>query len=106
MKKVNVDPGICGLKSLIEAESMEDGMEVRLKVVSTCEAVTNMMKELGDTFDTYDICLKKPGEGPFFEYASKHFPVHCGCPTIAGIIKCAEAECNLALPKNAEIKFV
>lgn len=106
MTKVKVDPGICGLKTVIEAESMEDGMEVQLKVVSACDAVQKMMDELGDEFDTYEICLKKPGEGPLFEYASKNFPVHCGCPTIAGIVKCAEAECNLALKKDVEIKFI
>ncbi|SHI57919.1 DUF6951 family protein [Parasporobacterium paucivorans] len=105
MTKVKVDPGICGLKTVIEATSMEDDMEVQLKVVSACESVRNMMQELGDTFDTYDICLKKPGTGPFFAYASEKFPGHCGCPTIAGIIKCAEVECNLALPKDTEIKF-
>ena len=106
MKKVKVNPGVCGLKTIIEAESMEDDMEVRLKVTSACDAVTKMMEALGDTFESFDICLRKPGQGPFFEYASKHFPVHCACPTISGIIKCAEAECNLALPRDVEIKFI
>ena len=65
-----------------------------------------MFEELGDTFDAFEVCLQKPGEGPFFDYAKEHFPVHVSCPILAGIIKCMEVECNLALKKDCEIKFV
>lgn len=47
-----------------------------------------------------------PGEGPFFDYAQKHFPVHAACPVLIGIIKCIEAECKLALPQDVSIKFL
>ena len=65
-----------------------------------------MMETLGNEFDAYEICLARPGSGPLYAYASEHFPVHCGCPVIAGITKCAEAECRLALKKDAEIQFI
>ena len=42
----------------------------------------------------------------FEEYAQEHFPVHVACPIFAGIIKCMEAECHLALKKNSTIEFV
>ena len=61
---------------------------------------------LGDTFDAYEVCLVKPGEGPFFEYAKTNFPVHAGCPILAGITKCIEAEQQLALKKDASIEFI
>ncbi|AGA69973.1 hypothetical protein Desdi_2553 [Desulfitobacterium dichloroeliminans LMG P-21439] len=104
MTKVTINPGICGFITKVEASS-RDGEEVTLKVASDCEAVQKMMKELGDTFDAFELCLTKPGNGPLFGFASQHFPVHAACPVIAGIIKCAEAECQLALPRNSEIIF-
>lgn len=104
MTKVRIDPGICGFITSVDAVS-EDGMEVKVKVRSGCESVRKMFEELGDTFDSYEMCLVKPGKGPLFEYASEKFPVHCGCPILSGIIKAVEAECKLALPKDASIRF-
>ena len=104
MKRVKIDPGVCGFVTMVEAES-EDGMEVKLRIRSGCDAVMKMMKELGDTFDAFELCLKKPGENMLYEYASKNFPGHASCPVIAGIVKCAEAECNLALPRNVSFTF-
>ena len=104
MTKVKIDPGVCGLVTAVEASS-EDQMEVRVKVKSGCESIRRMFEALGDTFDAYEICLAKPGAGPFYEYAAEHLPGHASCPALAGIIKCMEAECRLALPKEARITF-
>ncbi|MGB9442978.1 MAG: hypothetical protein WCB15_33875, partial [Desulfobacterales bacterium] len=43
--KVKVDAGICGFKTVIKASS-EDGMNVELKVVSSCDTI----KELASRF--------------------------------------------------------
>jgi len=102
---VKIDPGICGFVTRVEAASGDDGMEVHLKVASGCESVRKMFAELGGDFDSYELCLQKPGAGPLFGYASEKFPVHCACPIIAGVIKAAEVECKLALPKDASITF-
>ena len=104
MTKVTVNPGVCGLITTAEAVS-EDQMEVKVTVKSGCAAINKMFQELGDTFDAYEICLAKPGENSFYEYASEHLPGHAGCPVIAGIIKCMEAECRLALPRDSSIVF-
>lgn len=104
MTKVKIDPGVCGLRTNVEAVS-EDGMEVKVKVHSACKAVQKMMEELGEDYDAYEVCLSKPGDNVFYEYASENFPVHAACPVISGIIKCMEAECKLALPQNVEIIF-
>lgn len=77
-----------------------------MEVVSGCEAVRRMFGALGNTFDAFELCLGKPGTGELYQYAAEHFPGHCACPVIAGIIKCAEAECGLALKKDASIRFV
>ncbi|MEG2361187.1 MAG: hypothetical protein RSB97_05105, partial [Christensenella sp.] len=100
MTKVTIDPGVCGFITSVEAHS-DDQMNVAVTVKSGCESVRAMMQTLGDSFDAYDICLKKPGVGAFFEYASENFPVHAACPIISGIIKCMEVECRLALKKDS-----
>ena len=105
MTKVSIEPGPCGFTTVVTAQGRKDN-QVALQVATGCEAVQKMMEELGDTFDAYELCLVRPGCGPLFEYASEHFPVHCACPVIAGITKCAEAECKLALKKDASIRFL
>ena len=105
MTKVKIEPGICGLVTAVEAIS-EDEQEVKLTVKSGCNAVRDMMKELGDTFDAFKVCLSRPGKDLFTKYAGEHFPVHAACPVISGIIKCMEAECKLALRKDVSIAFV
>lgn len=105
MTKVVIEPGVCGLTTTVEAQS-EDQMEVSVQVKSGCASVRKMMEELGDTFDAYECCLAKPGCGPFYEYAGASFPGHAACPVLSGILKCMEAECRLALPKEASIRFV
>lgn len=104
MTKVKINPGVCGFITSVTAES-EDGMEVTVQVKSGCKAVMQMMSELGDTFDSFDVCLKKPGENEFYQYASKNFPGHAACPIVAGITKAIEAECKLALPRESSITF-
>ncbi len=104
MTKVTINPGVCGLITAVEAHS-DDQMEVKVTVKSGCEAVRKMMEELGDTFDAFACCLGKPGTSVFYDYAREHFPGHASCPTLAGILKCMEVECGLALPKEASITF-
>lgn len=108
MTKVIIEPGICKLNTSVTAVAGdEDEPEaVKVQVKSGCEAVRKMMDALGEDFSAYEVCLAKPGKGPFFEYASANFPVHAGCPVIAGITKCIEAECGLALKCDAAIRFV
>lgn len=105
MTKVMIQPGPCNLETRVEAVS-EDGMEVQVKITSACESVAKITEVLGDTWDAYEVCLGKPGTGPLYEYAGEHMPGHASCPTIAGIIKCIEVECRLALPKDVTITFL
>ena len=106
MKKLKIEPGVCGFTAVVEADFDEDEGAVRLKVASGCKSVQKMLEDLGDTFDSYELCLKKPGEGPLYDYARAHFPGHAACPVVAGILKCAEAESGLALPRDASFTFL
>lgn len=105
MTKVKVEPGICGFTTIVTAETNDDE-EVIVKAESGCASVTGMMAALGDTFDGIELCLTKPGTGIFYDYAKEHFPVHAACPVINGILKCIEAESQLALKKDASITFL
>lgn len=104
MKKATVNPGVCGFIAHVEAES-EDGMTVKLKVQTGCPSFTKMFEDLGDTFDSFELCLTRPGTGPLFEYAQENFPIHNGCAMFSGILKVVEAECNLALPRDTSLTF-
>lgn len=104
MTKLEISPGVCGLTTIVTAES-EDDADVTVTIDSKCKFVTKMMEEVGTELDAYEICFDKPGNGPLYEAASEHL-AHMACPTVAGIIKCIEAECHLALPKDVSFKFI
>jgi len=101
MTKVRIDPGVCGMTALVTAHS-DDGMDVTVTVESSCKGVMGLAGE----YDAYELCFAKPGENPLYEYAAENFPSHGGCPVIAGITKCVEAECRLALKKDVSIQFI
>ena len=101
MTKVKIEPGVCGMTAIVTAES-EDGMDVTVTVESPCKGVAGLSGE----YDAYEVCVTKPGTNPLYEYAAEHFPSHGACPVLAGITKCVEAECRLALKKDVSITFI
>ncbi len=103
--KVVIEPGICKLGTSVVATAIDEDT-VQIVVKSACDSINNMIEELGDTYDTFETCLVKPGQGPFYEYAQQKFPVHVSCPAINGILKAMEVEGKLALPLDASIRFV
>ncbi len=105
MTKVRINPGVCGLIATVTAEAL-DGRQVKVTVESGCKGIQKMMEELGDTFDTFEVCFSPTGTNPFYKAAAKHCPPHGGCPVCAGIAKCVEAEAGLALKRPVEITFI
>ena len=101
--KVVIEPGICKLTCVVVAESVDD--EVNVSVSSDCKAISGLFSELGTTFDPFEVCLQKPGCGPFFDCARDHFSVHGSCPVLNGVIKAIEVEAKLALPHDESIRF-
>lgn len=107
MTKVTIDPGICGFITTADAVS-EDQLEVKIKVETECPYLRQMFDELDDTFSIFDIILKKPGDGVFWDKAramGDDFPGDTACPVFTGVVKCIEAECRMAIPKDASITF-
>ena len=106
MTKVRIDPGICGLKTIVEAQADEDNC-VTLNITSDCGTIRKLKEAMEEEYDAYDVCMQKPGTGPLYDIAREgRLPLHASCPVINGIIKCVEAECRLALKKNAAIEFI
>lgn len=107
MTKVKIDPGACGFITSVTAEILEDEDDVLVKIdiKSGCSSVQMITQNLGDTFDAYEECLKKPGDNSFYRYALTNFPGHASCPVLAGITKAIEIEAKLALPHDVYIKF-
>ncbi|MGN1014909.1 MAG: DUF6951 family protein [Butyricicoccus sp.] len=104
MTKVEVNPGVCGMTAVLTAQS-EDGMDVTISIDTPCEGCRSMVQELGTELDAYEVVFHRPGTGPVYEAASRHCP-HGTCPVPAALLKCIEAECKLALPRDAEIRFL
>lgn len=104
MTKVTINPGVCGLITRVQAQS-EDQIEVKVTVESDCQGISKLFEAIGDTFDAFEVCLSAPVKNPLYQAAVDYLPGHAACPVLAGIIKCMEAECRLALPRDAGIHF-
>ncbi len=102
MAKVAVDPGICGLKSTIEAAS-EDGQACTLRIESDCEAIRALAQEIA-TLDGYEVAFKPFAENPVYLAAGRHYK-HAACPVPSAIVKAVEVACHLALPKDVSVSI-
>lgn len=105
--RVVVDPGVCGLKTVIETEG-KSKKKLTVKVTSMCKHVQDMCDAIGTEVSPLKICCSKLGKDPYSEWAqdpANGFPPHASCPTIAGIIKAIEAASGMGLPGDCSIVF-
>lgn len=102
MSKVIVNPGICGFQTQIEVDS-QDSRNCSVTLVTQCPNIKSMGEELQNV-DGFKECFAKVGDSQVFEVARRHCK-HAACPVPTGIIKGIEVAWQLALPKNAEIRF-
>lgn len=105
MTKVEIHSGVCGFVTTVSADS-DDGQTVHIAIQSQCPSVSALAQALPEELDAYELCFKRPGTGPLYELAGQHLPGHAGCIVTAGIIKCIEAECELALKRDCSIHFI
>ncbi|MFO7887579.1 MAG: hypothetical protein R6U59_04605 [Eubacteriales bacterium] len=102
MTKININPGICGLESIIFVEADENA-DVNIKIDSQCPHIKNMEEELKE-INGYNECFTKFDASQVYKAAVKHCK-HVACPVPSGIIKGIEVACGLALPKEVVIKI-
>ena len=103
MKKIKVNPGECGLESVITAEK-KGRKDVTVTVETKCKGVKAMIEALEQPLDGYAVLTEKPGSGKIYEAAANL--IHGACPEAAAVVKCVEAECGLALPRDVSFTFV
>ncbi len=103
MIEVSVDPGICGMPSVIKIES-EDGQVAKIEFRTQCPNLKPLETELTEA-DAFTECFGKPGQGEVYALAGKYCR-HASCPVPCAILKGIEAACDLALPNDAVIRIM
>jgi hypothetical protein len=103
MIRTNVDGGICGFQTEIEAVS-EDSQNVVFKVTSTCEKISGLAKKL-PAVDAYSE-ISTGFEGELYKAIRSELKGCCaGCAVPVGLFKSMQAAAMLALPKDVMIKI-
>lgn len=104
MTKVEVFSGICGFTTRIEVEDQQDYMAT-CKMEGECPNCSKVAAILAEeTINVMDELFRK-GQSKVIAACEANLP-HVSCPVPAGILKALEVGVNLALPKDANIKFV
>ena len=101
--EVNVDPGICGLKSKIVVESI-DMMSAKLNLESDCPDIVKIGENLKEIDSMKDV-FAKLGDSSVYQLGKK-FCKHGTCPVPGAILKGVEVACGLALPKDVYIEIL
>ena len=99
---VDVDPGVCGLKSIIKVRS-GDMQHATVEIESSCPDILAIAEELSE-LDGYSEAFNKVGNSPIYELARKHCK-HAACPVPMAIVKGVEAAIGVALPKDVVVKI-
>jgi hypothetical protein len=100
MINVEVDAGVCGMKTIIKANS-EDMRTAQVEIQSDCPDIQKAAEELKE-LDGMQEVFGKIGSTKVYEVLRKYCK-HAACPVPSGIIKAVEAASGLALPKQAVI---
>lgn len=101
MTRVTVNTGICGFTAEIKVEKLAK-RQFSVTIDSRCP----LLKELSEIFTQLSLAdvLKPAAFSPLYSCAAEA-KVHASCPVPAAVIKAAECELELALPKDVTIKF-
>lgn len=101
MAIIQVDPGICGMRTTIQIESA-DAQTCSLTVDTPCEAIAAMAEEIRE-LDGLKAAFTPFAENPVYLAAGRHYK-HAACPIPSAIIKAAEIACGLALPQDVSFE--
>ena len=101
--RAEVDAGVCGLKSLIEARS-PDGQTVVVRIESDCPRVQALAGDLAD-LDAFEQVLRLPLTKTRPALLAEKHRLHPTCPVPVAVLKAAEAAAGLALPCDCAVKL-
>ena len=101
MGKVFVDPGICGLKTTITSESIDDF--VTLTIESECPHINKLGGKIED-IDPLTELFAKPADTEIYKAVA---PVlaHTACPLYSALYKAVEVAAAMALPRDVTMKI-
>jgi hypothetical protein len=100
MTKSEINAGICGFVTVVEAD--DEMGKINITIKTDCPNVQKLAKELTQV-EAFSEIFKRANATLTYELASKHLP-HPSCPVPSGILKTIEVEAKLALPKDVSIK--
>jgi len=101
MCKMAIDPGICGFQSEVEVKKKER-RKVGVNIYSECPQLVQL-NEMLDSLDLRDIFMP-PIRNIVFTLSEKA-GCHASCPVPLAVLKCAEVELGLALPRDVMMSF-
>ena len=102
MIEVKVNPGICGLKSIVRAES-SDMMNATVTIESECPAVMKLAEKVKNV-DAMKEIFAPFGSSTVFKESSGLL-THSACPVPTAVLKAVEAACSLALPADVVLEM-
>lgn len=101
MATSNIEAGICGFHTQVEAEAL-DNYEVKLKIESTCKHIQQLAEDLKSVNAFNEISYKRGTREILAKGAE--YCTHASCPVPVGIIKTVEVAAGLALPQVVKIE--
>jgi hypothetical protein len=101
--RAEVDAGVCGLASLVEARS-PDGQTVVVRIESDCPRVQALAGELAD-LDAFEELLRLLFAQTTPALLAEKHRLHSTCLVPVAVLKAAEAAAGLALPCDCAVKL-
>lgn len=105
LTRMKVTAGACGFETIIT--SVKDGKRgVRIELKSDCESVQELglILERGEALQMGELMARGEAKNRVLRAASEALP-HSGCPVRVAIIKAAEVELGLAVPRSVTMEF-
>lgn len=101
--KVEVDPGVCKMHTVIVAKMGEDMMSVVFEVESDCPHVKKMAQSL-EPVEPYSNVGGPIDKNPIYTCAGANLP-HSACPVPCAFVKGMEVASDLGLMRDVNIKI-
>jgi hypothetical protein len=101
MAKAEINPGVCGFRTTIEATM--DGDLCTVTIESDCKAIQRLAQKLQRVDPFREFTFR--GEGPETYELAASYCSHAACPVPVGIVKAVEIAAGLALPVDVTIKL-
>lgn len=102
MKKVRVDPGICGFPATIRVEKVSKD-RVKVHIACACDQVKRFGERVADL--EWKRAFGPMSTTEVYRAASETLK-HVTCPIPMALLKTLEAEIGAALPRDVTVRFI